>query len=1085
MENWMMPAHVNAEETLNWFKAYWDGNSYPSPATGCGSCRQTTHVSGVEACVCDANVIDQKVFSSDPSSVEDIVSTLYIGAVDPTIADLGSYNTVAMAGFTVHFKGTTSTTYDSDTIFELEHPYHGTLLYLKNMKSTVQLKGWTQSTQIFEAEDADPGVGTSNLPTYRSFENDTRTRYTGTGFMDFDDSDYAHLNFTVTVESEQAVKVSFKYENSWGPTRQFGLSLNDNIIANNLLLVSTGHWDYWAATPSYNVTLQPGPNTIQIRDMSGQWSGPNIDHMVVEGVSTDVDGNTYSFRNAPHFMALSQDYGSDGEGETNPRDAYYETDAVIDYYFHYESTAPFICTRLIQRHGISNPSPRFIKECATAFRTGSYQSAGISFGSGKYGCLEATAAVISLDPEATSPVLDRDPAFGSIKEPWTRVIQVLKSLEVEMAPREKIVELWELFERIGEEPSRFPSVFSFFLPEYVPDAGPAIAAGLVSPESMVVNMPTTIDMMNGLWGLIRYGVSDCYDDGDTDALGFGRYPGHGNCLDNGSFERGSAILSFVEQSSASADLVDELSTLLTQGRLSQENRDKIITALDGYTPNPNSGDIVAAKRRFAMQLIVSSPEFHTSTTVQQSGKPRAQEATTGASNSTDYKATILLFFDGGADTYNMLPPHTCDDQIWDKYEAIRGGPAGSPGSIALPKSSLWELPTNNPSHACQSVGLHQNLHTIKDLYLAGDAMFVTNTGLMSAPVSKSDYNNQNVQLFAHNAMQLESKRLDLGQESMGTGVLGRMRDSLLASGIPADAYSITGNQMSLIGKPGNPAPIVLSSAGMKKFDPRFDDVTSWWGPTDDDPDRNGDMTPRNMVDYVRSLNNATSIDSSMMAETWSMKLSEAMDQHELLYDALSSTTTTATFPNTGLGRQLRMVSQMMQTRQQRGVERDFYHVSIGGWDTHSWVIDDLADNFNDVNDAIAAFVTEVRDNLNLWDNTVLVQLSEFARTLDPNTGPRGDGTGAGSDHAWGGHQFILGGGLNGGKVLGQYPSIFSEDGPLALSRGRMLPTTPWDSIWAATAPWMGVPEPDMDTVLPMRSNFDSSVLFTEAEVFNP
>ena len=175
-----------------------------------------------------------------------------------------------------------------------------------------------------------------------------------------------------------------------------------------------------------------------------------------------------------------------------------------------------------------------------------------------------------------------------------RVIQLLKSLEIEMAPREKIVELWELSERIGEEPSRFPSVFSFFLPEYVPDAGPAIAAGLVSPESMLVNMPTTIDIMNGLWGLIRYGVSDCYDDGDTDALGFGRYPGHGNCLDNGSFERGSASLSFVEQSSVLADLVDELSTLLTQGRLSQENRDKIITALDARTEGWIAGLQLAA-----------------------------------------------------------------------------------------------------------------------------------------------------------------------------------------------------------------------------------------------------------------------------------------------------------------------------------------------------------------------------------------------------------------------------------------------------------------------------------------------------------
>ena len=1078
------PAHINAEETLNWFKAYWDGDSYPSPATGCGNCRQTTHVSGVEACVCDASVIDEAVYSADPSSVEDIVSTLNIGAVDPATTDAGSYNTVAKTGFTVHFKGASSTTYDADTIFELDHPYHGTHLFLKNMKSTVQLKGWTQPSQIFEAEDADPGVGTRDPPIYRSFQNDSRTDYTGLGFMDFEGSYYAHLNFTVNVPSEQTVKISFKYENSWGATRQFGLALNDIIVDNNMLLASTGHWDFWAATPSYTVTLQPGDNTIQIRDMSGEWSGPNIDHMLVEGLSTSVDGNAYSFRNAPHFMGLSQDYSSDGEGETNPRDAYYETDAVIDHYFQHPNTAPFICTRLIQRHGISNPSPRYIKECATAFRTGTYQSAGVDFGSGKYGCLEATAAAISLDDETTSPVLDRDPTFGSIEEPWMRVIKVLKSLEIELAPRENIVELWEVVESIGEEPSRFPSVFSFFLPEYVPDAGPAIAAGMVSPESMLVNMPTTIDMMNGLWSVIRYGISDCYDDGDTDALGFGRYPGHGNCLDNGSFERGSAFLSFVEQSSASADLVDELSTLLTQGRLSPENRDKIIAALDGYAPNPNSGDVVAAKRRFATQLIVSSPEFHTSTTVQQSNKPRAEATSTGTSNSTDYKAIVYLFFDGGADTWNMLPPHTCNDQVWEKYEAIRGGPAGTPGSIALDKATLWELPTNNPNHVCQSVGLHQNLHTVKDLYNAGDAIFVTNTGLMSAPVSKDDYSNQNVQLFAHNAMQLESKRLDLGQESIGTGVLGRMRDALMTNGIPADAYSITGNQMSLIGKPGNPAPIVLSSAGMKKFDPRFDDVAGWWGPTDSNPDRAGDMTPRNMAEFVRSLNNATSIDSSMMAETWSIKLTEALDQHELLYDALSSTTTTATFPNTGLGRQLQMVTQMMQTRLERGVERDFFHVAIGGWDTHSWVLDNVASNFNTVDDAIAAFVTEVRDNLGLWDNIVLVQNSEFARTLDPNTGPRGDGTGAGSDHAWGGQQFILGGGLKGGKVLGQFPTVFSEDGPLALSRGRMLPTTPWDAIWNGIAPWMGVPGPDMDTVLPMKKNFDSSVLFTEAEVFN-
>ena len=152
---------------------------------------------------------------------------------------------------------------------------------------------------------------------------------------------------------------------------------------------------------------------------------------------------------------------------------------------------------------------------------------------------------------------------------------------------------------------------------------------------------------------------------------------------------------------------------------------------------------------------------------------------------------------------------------------------------------------------------------------------------------------------------------------------------------------------------------------------------------------------------------------------------------------------------------------------------------------HSWVLDGLDNNFNAVDDAIAAFVTEVKD-LGLWNHTIVAQFSEFARTLDPNTGPRGDGTGAGSDHAWGGHQFILGGGLKGGKVLGQIPDEFKEDlGDLALSRGRMLPTTPWDSFWNGAAPWMGVPESDLNTTLPMRVNFDSSVLFTKDQLFNP
>ena len=56
-------------------------------------------------------------------------------------------------------------------------------------------------------------------------------------------------------------------------------------------------------------------------------------------------------------------------------------------------------------------------------------------------------------------------------------------------------------------------------------------------------------------------------------------------------------------------------------------------------------------------------------------------------------------------------------------------------------------------------------------------MFFANTGVMSQPVNKHNYwELTNTQLFAHNHMQKEAKRVDPYDVSEGTGVLGRMGD---------------------------------------------------------------------------------------------------------------------------------------------------------------------------------------------------------------------------------------------------------------------------------------------------------------------
>jgi hypothetical protein len=106
-----------------------------------------------------------------------------------------------------------------------------------------------------------------------------------------------------------------------------------------------------------------------------------------------------SFRNPVSFFSLTDPFSK--------RDAEYEIDAVIEHAFYHPNMAPFLATRLAQRFGVSNPSPRFVLNVATAFRSGTHPGTG--FGSGKYGSLKAAMAALLLDPEILNPILDADP----------------------------------------------------------------------------------------------------------------------------------------------------------------------------------------------------------------------------------------------------------------------------------------------------------------------------------------------------------------------------------------------------------------------------------------------------------------------------------------------------------------------------------------------------------------------------------------------------------------------------------------------------------------------------------------------------
>ena len=139
------------------------------------------------------------------------------------------------------------------------------------------------------------------------------------------------------------------------------------------------------------------------------------------------------------------------------------------------------------------------------------------------------------------------------------------------------------------------------------------------------------------------------------------------------------------------------------------------------------------------------------------------------------------------------------------------------------------------------------------------------------------------------------------------------------------------------------------------------------------------------------------------------------------------------------------------------------------------VKDGLSQNFAELNKALTYFRNEMVAQ-RLWTNVTLVVTSDFGRTLTANSGD-------GSDHGWGGHYFIMGGSVKGRQIHGQYPQDISEESPVNFGRGRIAPTTSWESIFNGIVEWMGIDDyAGLDYCLPNR-NKTGTKLFTKNELF--
>lgn len=420
-----------------------------------------------------------------------------------------------------------------------------------------------------------------------------------------------------------------------------------------------------------------------------------------------------------------------------------------------------------------------------------------------------------------------------------------------------------------------------------------------------------------------------------------------------------------------------------------------------------SNPSLISRRRFLGQAgcaaLGTTGLFSTAINLGLASRLAAQEAP------TDYKALICLFLLGGNDSFNMIVPTTVDstqDQFAN-YASIRG-------NLALAKSTLKPITDQASGH---TYGLHSQLGAFQSLFagtggMPSDMAFVANVGSLRKPfINAADYHARAsdwpVGLFSHSDQQQQWQTCTPHKRNP-IGWAGRMMDQFqnLNTNLRRSTYNISLSGVNIMQTGNSIVPYSMKASGAT-------------GLADYDPEL---MSPANLNQRVTAARSGA-IDDMMQAvyrnifeKTYTRVTRDAQESFEMFDQSLEDVTYSEWNASSGsdLEKQLKMIARIISAYSSNGeAKRQTFFVSVGGWDTHSELFDTHTDLLATVNEAVSRFWNYLPSTLK--PKVTLFSASDFGRTLTSN--------GDGSDHAWGGHQFVLGGSVNAGKIFGEYPLL--------------------------------------------------------------
>jgi len=426
---------------------------------------------------------------------------------------------------------------------------------------------------------------------------------------------------------------------------------------------------------------------------------------------------------------------------------------------------------------------------------------------------------------------------------------------------------------------------------------------------------------------------------------------------------------------------------------------------------------------------------------------------------TDYKALVCVFLQGGNDGHGTVI--ATDTESFNAFTLAR---SGAPG-LAYPLAELLPITLRTPQSG-RTFALNPSLNGVQNLFNAGRAAIVANTGTLIQPVTKAQVISNTAplpnSLFSHFDQTAAWQAIaSNGGSSEHVGWGGRVADLIESMGMNTNAMftciSTAGIALFLSGETSfqlnvtAAGPIPISGLAQPLF---------------------GSQAGSDALSSILSAD-----ETNLFAKEYEVVVQRSIEAQATLASAMLPAgpggvpnpaqyldPMTNKLTDNPLAISMQTVARIIGGRAALGVRRQIFYVQLGSFDTHDNQAPQHARLLTQLGQAFEYF-DGLMTAAGLSDQVTAFTASDFGRTLTSNS----DGT----DHGWGSHHFVVGGAVAGGDMYGTYPVIGTNQAN-DVGAGRLIPTTGVDQYAGTLARWFGLADGQVRTVFPNFGNFGSS-----------